>query len=276
MTINVTIEGEGLSLKKETSLQKAGQIIAFLGSEEGSIGVVPGTQPHSPTSLMTSSATSPNDLINEAKAKTNAQKMTVLGKYLSEKDGTDGFLIKEILLQLRKMGDEPGNFTRDLKKAVNDLQYIYEIDLKAGKYGVSEKGLNAIQNKFADEVRRPSTKGRGGFKKAIPPRPEVVSLPIVSTLSGYPDFHPLPTKADSILWVLAYADSQKITDLTPKEVEIITDKLHNKIAQNAFSPFNKRNIKAGYVAQTDGKFKIQQKGLDRLKALTVKETHVKA
>lgn len=273
MSVFITIEGDGLSLKKQTTLQKAGQIIAFLGLEEGSIddeSAVHSVPGHA--SLITPPSVSLNDLINESKAKTSAQKITVLGKYLSEKDKTDGFLIKEVLLQLRKMGEEPGNFTRDLKKAV-DLQYIYE-DPKTGKYGVSAKGLRAIEGKFADEPRRTSVKGRGGFKKAIPPRQEVVSLPFVSTLDGYPDFHQLPTKADSILWVLVYADSQNIEDLTPKEVEVITDKLRKKIAQNAFSPFNKRNMKEGYVAQTDGKFKIQQKGIDRLKALT-KQAHVK-
>lgn len=275
MSVTITIDGEGLSLKKETTLQKAGQIIAFLGLEEGSIGAVAsgGTSRNS-TSLIPSSSSSPRDMINEAKAKTNAQKITVLGKYLSDKDGPDGFLIKEILLQLRKIGEEPGNFTRDLKYAVS-LQYIYVIDSKEGKYGISDKGINAIQNKFADEPRKPSAKGKGGFKKAIPPRTEVTSLEMVSTLSGYPDFHTLPTKADSILWVLAYADGQKIADLTPKEVEVITDKLRNKLEQKAFSAHNKRNIKSGYVAQTDGKFKIQQKGFDRLKGLTTKEAHGK-
>lgn len=275
MSITITIDGEGLSLKKETTLQKAGQIIAFLGLEEGSLGTVPsGETSHKPASLIPSPIFSPIDMISEAKAKTNAQKITVLGKYLSDKDGPDGFLIKEILLQLRKIGEEPGNFTRDLKNAVS-LQYIYVIDAKEGKYGISAKGATAIQNKFADEPRKPSVKGRGGFKKAIPVRAEVTSLQMVSTLSGYPDFHTLPTKADSILWVLAYADGQKIADLTPKEVEEITDKLCNKLEQKAFSAHNKRNIKSGYVAQTDGKFKIQQKGLDHLKSLSTKGKHDK-
>ncbi len=276
MSITITIDGEGLSLKKETTLQKAGQIIAFLGLEEGSLGAAPpgGTSHNNPASLIPSSTSSTSDMISEAKAKTNAQKITVLGKYLSDKDGSDGFLIKEILLQLRKIGEEPGNFTRDLKNAVS-LQYIYVTDAKEGKYSISIKGVNAIQNKFADEPRKLSAKGRGGFKKAIPPRDEVNSLPMVTTLSGYPDFHPLPTKADSILWALAYADSQKIEELTPKEVEVITNKLRNVIAQKDFSAFNKRNIKPGYVAQTDGKFKIQQKGLDYLKSLGLKGKHDK-
>lgn len=275
MTVIITIEGDGLSLKKQTSLQKAGHIIAFLGLGEGLVPDASSDQiGHNPASLISPQVISTRDLINESKAKTNAQKITVLGKYLSEKDGTGEFLIKDILYELRKMGEEPGNFTRDLKKAIS-LKYIYPVPSKKDKYGVSERGLSGIQNKFSDEIRKPSIKRRGGFKKAIPPRKEVVSLSIVTTLEGYPNFHPLPTKADVILWVLAYADSQKIEDLTPKEVEVITDKLRNVIEQKDFSAFNKRNIKLGYVAQVDGKFKIQQKGLDFLKTLTTKEKHDK-
>lgn len=274
MTVKITIDGEGLSLKKETTLQKAGQIITFLGREEDSINPVNQQDSIQPTSLISSPTSSPKELIIESKAKTSAQKITVLGKYLSEKDGVDEFLIKEVLLQLRKMGDEPGNFTRDLKTAVS-LQYIYEIDNKEGKYGVSEKGKAEIQNKFSGETRRVGVKRTGGFKKAIPPRGEVTSLEIVATLEGYPNFHGLPTKADSILWVMAYADSQKIQELTPKEVEVITDKLKNIIPQNAFSAHNKRNIKGGYVSQADSRFKIQQKGLDYLKSLTTKGKHDK-
>ena len=242
--------------------------------EEGSIGYVNKQGSIQSTSLISSPTSSPKELIIESKAKTSAQKIAVLGRYLSEKDEAEGFLIKEVLLQLRKMGDEPGNFTRDLKTAVS-LQYIYEIDNKEGKYCVSEKGKEEIQNKFSGETRRAGTKRSGGFKKAILPKKEVISLATVATLDGYPNFHGLPTKADSILWVLAYADSQKIDELTPKEIELITDKLRNKIPQSAFSAHNKRNIKAGYVSQTDSRFKIQQKGFDYLKGVTPKEAHDK-
>jgi len=266
MAINVTIQGDNLSFTKETSLQKAGQIITFLSLDESSIK---SPQPTALKELNSLSDLSPQELINQAKAKTNAQKITVLTQYLSGSD-QEGALSKEVLLQMRKMGEEPANFKRDLRTA-ESLQYIYVIDPKKGLYGISEKGKQAIQKGFSDIIPtkfKVKIKGKGGFKRAIPPRQEVLSLALATNLEGYPDFHALPTKADSILWILAYADSKGIEELTPKEVEIISDKLRNKITQNAFSPFNKKNIKSGFVSPTNGKFKLQQRGTDHLKTIS--------
>lgn len=274
MTVVVTIKGDGLSLEKQTTLQKAGQIITFLGIEEDG-SIIPGRAPSSPKALVPSSIVSPKDAIQDAKAKTNAQKITVLVNYLYEKEEQDGILVKEILLQLRKIGEEPANFKRDLGTA-ESLHYLYPIDTKKSMYGITDKGKEAILNQFADEISpKTQRKSKGVFKKAIPPRQDVLSLPLVTNLEGYPDFHSLPTKSDSILWTLAYADSKNIESLTPREIEVITDRLKNKISQNAFSAFNKKNFKLGYVALTDGKFKLQQKGIDHLKSLSEKQMHVK-
>ncbi len=273
MSVRITIKGDGLSLEKQTSLKKAGQIITFLGLEEGDTTTE--QVPSSPKALVVSLGSSPKVAIHEAKAKTNAQKITVLANYLSEKDGQEGVLVKEILLQLRKIGEEPGNFTRDLGTA-ESLRYLYPLDAKKTIYGVTDKGKGAILNKFVEETpNKTSRKDKRGFKKAIPPRQEVLSLPIVANLEGYSGFHDLPTKADSILWVLAYADSNNIEELTPREVEMITDKLRKKIPQKDFSAHNKKNMKLGYVALTDGKYKLQQKGIDHLKSLSTKQLNDK-
>lgn len=267
MSITVTIKGDGLSLEKQTTLQKAGQIITFLGLEEGDT-LVNGQASSTPKVLTSSSGKSPKEAIGEANAKTNAQKITVIGKYLSDNDGSGEFLTKEVLLQLRKIGDEPGNFKRDLSTA-ETLKYIYPIPSKKGSYGITDRGKQAILDKFAEEIQiKTTTKGKGVFKKAVPLRNSVVSLSIVTDMEGYPSFHSLPTKADSILWVLAYADKNAIQELTPREVEFITDKLKNKIAQSGFSAHNKRNVKLSLVSLTNGTFKLQQKGIDHLKKLS--------
>ncbi len=277
MTVKISIDGEGLTFKKDIGVQKAGQIIAFLGADESSAPIERGPLLTTTSKILPQIEQSPKDLIIQANAKTNAQKITVLGSYLLDKDGNDDFLIKEVQLQMRKLGEEPGNFNRDLKAAMS-LQYIYQLPPKKdGKYGITDAGREAIQNQFSEEVKiKPkSHKKHGGFKQSIPPRDEVTTLAIVSDMEGYPNFHKLPTKADSILWVMAYCDAQKIESLTPKEVEFLTDKLRSKIPQNAFSPHNKRNIKEGYVSQTDGKFKLQQKGFDHLKALLLPASNEK-
>lgn len=274
MSVKITIEGDGLSFKKETSLQKAGQILAFLGSEETSASNKP-LQAEALFISPASSNQSPKDLLDESKAKTNSQKITVIGKYLADENGVNEFLSKEVLSQLRKLGDEPGNFKRDLGTA-EDLQYIYPIPSKKGFYGITARGEGAIQDKFTGETQaKIKPKGKGVFKKANPPRDSVTKLPIATNLEGFPNFHDLPTKADKILWALAYADKNGIQDLTPREVEFITDKLKGRVAQSDFSAHNKKNRKAGYVSLTDGVFKLQQNGIDHLKKLVNPKGNVK-
>lgn len=269
MSVIITIDGDGLSLKKEISMQKAGHIITFLGLEEGT--PISNAAPESPSPvelprLGGQVTSSPRELLTEANAKTNAQKITVLINYKETQDQHEGVLSKEILMMLRKMGEEPGNFKRDVRTA-EALKYIYSIPGKKDMYGATDTGRIAISKQFADEVTA-KPKSRGGvFRKAIPPREEVTSLSLSTSLEGYPPFGNLPTKGDCILWILAYADSKGIESLTAREVEHISDKLRIKIAQNVFSGHNKKNMKENYVSWTDGKFKLQMKGMDHLKAL---------
>lgn len=275
MAVDITIQGDGLLFKKTINSHKAGQIIAFLGADEESVVTDLKQTDNSPLALTPPSLSSPSELINESKAKTNAQKITIIGNYLQKKDGQDSFLDKEVLLQLRKIGEQPGNFSRDVDTA-ESLQYIYPINVKEGRYGVSAKGVKAIENKFSETPRLKSkSNNKGGFKKAIPPRSEVLSLPIVASLDGYVDFHSIQVKADCILWILAYADKQGIKSLTPREVESLSDKLRRKIVQTGFSAHNKRNIKSGYVSQTNNQFKLEQKGFAHLIDLSAKQPNDK-
>jgi hypothetical protein len=263
MSVTITINGDGLALSREISLQKAGQIITFIGTDENLVSANSTSEDKiisGPSTML-----SPRDAIIDADAKTNAQKITVITSYLTSKEQVESVNIKTVLVELRKMGEEPGNFNRDVR-AAESLQYIYWVNIKNGLVGISGKGRQAITEKFANEVKVKSKSKGGVFKKAIPPREEVQSLTISANLESFPDFHDLQTKADSILWILSYADSYGISELTPREVEVISDKLKNKIAQNTFSAHNKKNIKRGFVSSTDGKFKLQQKGIDHLKA----------
>ncbi len=267
MAIKVTISGEGLSFEKETTLQKAGQIVAFLGREEGDIEYKPATS----LEMLPKEATvhsSIKDQIVQSKAKTNAEIITVVGKCLEDSNGSDEFMSKEVLLQLRKNGDAPGNFTRDLNTAM-ELQYIYSKG-KEGVYGVTEKGKLAIINQFKDSTKTKINIGKkSGSKIAKPPRAIVTALTIVGEMKGYPNFHELKTQADKILWILAFVDQTQISELTPREVEFISSKLKSIIISKQFAAHNKRNIKESYVAVGKGTFSLQQKGIAHLKSLVL-------
>lgn len=274
MSVTIIIQGDGLSFKKDINSQKAGQIIAFLGAAE-EVAVDDLSLSASNTKLIPETFQSPSALINESEAKTNAEKITVIGNHLQTKDGQEGFLATEVLLQLRKIGEKPGNFSRDIATAAS-LQYIFPVDVKEGRYGISDKGLRAIENKFSETPRKKvKSKNTGGLKKAMPPREEVLSLPIVATLDGYKDLHSIKTMSDSILWILAYADKHGIESLTPREVEALSDKLRKKIEQSGFSAHNQRNMKSGYVSRTGNLFKLQEKGFGHLKEMSSQQPDAK-
>lgn len=271
MSVIITIDGDGLSLKRETTLLKAGQIITFLGTEENYSSDIPSGKSNITPLLNPAPNLTPGELIIEANAKTNVERILVLGKFVTDKNRSDKFSTKEVLIELKKIGGEPHNFARDIRMAVSS-NYIHPIDKNQGEYVVTSTGKKAIEDKFSNKTNKTTSKtrrgGTGGKKVAVPPRQEVLSIPKVTTLSGFPDFHNLPTRSDSILWTLEYANSNNIESLTPREVEEITDKLLNRVAQKDFSAFNKRNIRKGYVLQDGGKFKLQPKGIDHLKELT--------
>jgi len=277
MTVKILIEGDGLTFNKDITFKKAGQIITFLGSDESIAPVEQGQVVLPPAKMLPAEDQTPMDLILQSKAKTNAQKITVLGSYLSDKDRSEHFFVKDVQQELKKLGEEPTNFGRDLKSA-ETMKYIYQLEPKnEGRYGVTVAGRNAINTQFSGEMRNKtvSKKRSSGTKKSIPLRTEITSFSISSEMEGYPNFHKLPTKADSILWVLAYADNQNVDGLTPKEVEHLTEKLKMKIPQNNFSAHNKKNFTEGYVAQTNGVFKLQHKGMDHLKTLMKQEVNGK-
>lgn len=260
--VKITIEGEGLSLTKNTTLQKAGQIISFLGYEQGQMGVdsTPVIQPG-----LLARRSQPKDIIFSSNAKTYPQKIAALAKYLRDQLGQNTFSPQELKVLFKKMGDEPKNFTRDFNKALLEFQYIFCVDSSKEQYELTDTGDNAVQESFAGDVIKKSP----GVKKSIMfkgVREEIKNLNIVSALDGYPDYHNLHTKGDKILWLLEYADKNGIKSLAPVEAEFLSVKLRDKIELGGFTALNARNIKKAFVTKTSDGFQIQKRGSDHLKS----------
>lgn len=145
--VKITIEGEGLSLTKYTTLQKAGQIISFLGYDTERSNAGSSTDV---SSVLLTKQSQPRDLIFTSGAKTYPQKIAVLAKYLYDQLGQSSFSPDELRIYFKKMGDEPKNFLRDLKKAV-ELQYIVLSNEGNNQYELTDKGSNAVQNGFTED-----------------------------------------------------------------------------------------------------------------------------
>ena len=265
--VKITIEGEGLSLVKYTTLQKAGQIISFLGHEQESVAA------GSPSQIQPSligTRLQPRDIINNSGAKTYPQKIAALAKYLRDNSGQNTFSPQEIRLVFKKMGDEPKNFTRDFSKAI-EIQYILCTDTVTDQYELTDRGDDAVQNGFVEEVnngKKTANPKKNTSKKNV--RDEVINMEIVGSLENYPDYHGLPTKGDKILWLLEYAFKKDFKALSPAEIDYLSTGLRDRVEAGGFTALNARNVKNAFVAKAAEGFQIQKKGSDYIKNLANK------
>ncbi|HET8574600.1 MAG TPA: hypothetical protein VFM02_00305 [Candidatus Paceibacterota bacterium] len=261
--ITITIDGDGLHLTKKTTLQKAGQIISFLGLDQNPKNSSPAYE-LSP-GLIKNKRLQPHEIIISSRAKTYSQKIVALALYLQDELDQENFSPEEIKALLKKMGDKPGNFTRDLKVAAG-LQFVTCIDKDNDQWALTTKGRNAVEEKFSDRpARKVSAKRKSSSSKEI--RDEVKAMSLQSTIDELPDYHQLPTKADKILWLLEFADRKEISSLTPSEIEFMSSELRDRVETRAFTALNGRNMKKGFVSKTSAGFQIQQKGKDHLISL---------
>jgi hypothetical protein len=270
--IKVTIEGEGLSLTKLTTLQKAGQIISFLGYNNDKINLADDkTFSGVGAPLLPSNRQQPKDVIVNSKAKTYPQKIVALAKYLQEQMGQNTFTPQELKLLFKKMGDEPKNFTRDLKTAL-ELQYVLCVDTATEQYELTSRGNDALSESFIGiEVKRNTGANKAVSSRGI--RAEVKAFEIVGSMDGYPDYHNLTTKGDKILWLIQYADTKSVTSLTPSEVDYLSTQLREHIDASGFTALNSRNMNKCFVVKNSEGFQIQKRGVDYLANLNSIKTN---
>src|SRR5882724_10088847 len=97
--VKITIEGEGLSVSKFTSLLKAGQIISFLGYEANGSTIAADNASRSGVGaplLPAAKRLQPRDFILTSNAKTYPQKIAALAMYLQEQSEQNAFTPQEL------------------------------------------------------------------------------------------------------------------------------------------------------------------------------------
>ncbi|MCX6732449.1 MAG: hypothetical protein NTV98_02820 [Candidatus Roizmanbacteria bacterium] len=271
MSVNINIEGDGLTYAGVTNIFKASQVIAFLNSQEANAQIQTGivTSTNALSQGQTYANKSPRDVILESNAKHNSQKILVFADYNNKTKNKDTFKPVEIRLLFKKAGfTEPKNFSRDWKEAVK-AGYIYEDHVKNDEFVISDRGLTLIADHFASEEKSNSKKATN--KRKSTPKvitEEVKRLDISTSFNDYPKFYDLATKANKILWILAYADAKGIPELTTADIEYLADKLRDKIPTGGFTALSEYIFKKSYITKTvEGKIKIQHDGLEYLKSL---------
>ncbi|OIO48811.1 MAG: hypothetical protein AUJ39_02005 [Parcubacteria group bacterium CG1_02_42_13] len=266
MDIKIKIEGGGLSFEGETDIVKAAQVIAFIKSDS-----IPNpTKPAALLTGVTNTQTTPRQALVDSNAKTNPEKITVLGKYLMDRDNQTNFSGREVQEIMKKTGEKmPKNFSRDLQVAIDDLGYIFEDDVQKGQYSVTDGGAQAILNGFSlnnqnRNSRRKSKTNKSGGKKAI--REEVNKLDISGEKEGLPNYWQIDSKGHRILWLINYAESNKIDGLSPVEIESLATKLRDDIESKNVRALTTKSAKNNFIkVDPSGKYKILQNGIKFLK-----------
>lgn len=275
----ITIKGDGLNLERQINMHQAGQIISFLSLQKTSIsedssndgeGELNKERPALPQK-----ETTPLEEIENSNASTYPEKITVIGNFIAKNNAQECFSVDEVRAVLRRLGQYPSKFSRELTTAVS-LGYIYEDTTKSG-YIITEKGKKAIVGQFQASSKNAIPKVKKGKRKSprkktvrLVIRPEVENLALKTELAGYRGYHELKTKSDKILWILKYAETNDILSLNPKEIEIISTRLKDRITQSGFSAINTRNVKNSFVASVGSDFQLQKKGEDYLKDYKIK------
>lgn len=274
MSIKINISGDGLQYETETNLLKASQVIAFLGTEASSDS----SQKAVLNPILDKPKTSPREALNDSGAKTNPQKIAVLGHYLMNRDKVETFSSAEVRETLKKSGEPlPANFSRDINEAVK-LGYIYEDDNDKDRYWITESGNLKIREGFGEnnetsKVKKNKKKRKsGGTNGDSKIREEVKNLEIETTFSGVSYWSSGLNKGQKILWLLAFADSKNIADLSPQEIEDLATRLKDSILVRDLSALTEANFKKGFIRKiSSGNYKVLEPGIQFIKNYTPQE-----
>lgn len=267
--VTVTIKGDGLDFNYTTNVRKAGQIITFLGTDESNEEVAtPQADIVNLTELLPVSIKNktPRQVLMESKAKTNPQKVVVLGHYYCELHNVASFPIAELKALFGKIGESvPRNLSRDLRVAVQD-NYIYEVN--PGEYLVTDLAKELIQKGFSDVQSAKRAFIRATNKKGISQKivsDEVKKLEVANALERFPNYWDTNlNRGERILWLFLFAEKNNITLLSTADVEYMASCLRDNIPTKSFTALTGTIFKRGYITKSGDKYKILQPGIDYL------------
>ncbi len=279
MAVKLILSGE-MSLERDITLTQAGKIAVFLDQEanpQEQQVLGSGTEGETPSFVASrvpmQQHRSLRELIDEAQATKNGQKVLVLGAYLAEQNGDGLFSPDEVKVLFPKAREViPKNFSRDFLTAA-DAGWIEESLESEGRYFVTRKGETVLASGFSREVTKtPRSKpktAKNGSASTENMRQEVLAIsPVVPELEGYPTYHKLPTKGAKVLWILAYARANSVDSLTPREISYIAVRLRDKIASGDVNGLTVTAFKNVWISKdAAANYTLLYKGEEYLKDL---------
>lgn len=275
MSIKITISGDGLHFEGDTTLFKASQVIAFLGTENDIVTQQPYQSSFTNAVLDKPKLSSPREALIASKAKTNAQKIAVIGKYLMDRDSVDSFSAKEVRETLKKSGEPlPANFSRDIADSVK-FGYIYHAGKNRDQYAITEVANEKITAGFGNDesvlVSNKSSKKRKkspGISVAV--RDEIKSIDIPDSFKGVTFWNDGLNKGERILWLLAIADEKGVSELFSQEIAYLASKMKDDIpAKNVPSLVDSHFKKTRIKITNNGSFQLLKSGFNHIENIKV-------
>jgi len=277
MGVKVKLTGDGLNYETEATVIQAAKIIGFLNTQE----TLPGNYTNAQQTESSQAGflgekvrqmSSPREAIMETGAKTNAQKIVVLGSYILERDSTDEFSSGELKSLFLKAGEPaPRNLSRDVRDAVR-AGYIAESFDKSDSYIVTNTGRKAASDGFkahGDPLsRRRKTHGGNGLKAKPAVIPEWLrDLSISDQLDNFPSYRKMKTRSDKILWILQWAKDNKKERLNGGDIVCIADKISDNIPRSQIAATLSPYLSKSYVSKTADGYNILYEGTEYLKGI---------
>lgn len=274
MAVRVQLTGDGLNYDTEATLVQAAKIIGFLNTEE--------VLPDAPTRATATGGfidepivmqvSSPREAILSSGAKTNAQKILVLGAYIAQRDNTDVFASSELKTLFVKAGEPaPRNLSRDIRDAVK-AGYITESFDTSDSFIVTNTGYSALQRGFTSEsthikhgrTRKRSTIGKPQKTSETPEWLEGVAID--DQMNGFPSYRQMKTRSDKVLWIAQWAAQHNRDRVNSADVSAIANKLADHIPRNQMAAAYSTHLTRGNVSKTSEGYKVLYTGTEYLKS----------
>jgi hypothetical protein len=167
----LSLKGDGLSLDRKVNETTARSIMNLV---LGGVASFPkqlserGSPISAPRAALTEHDERPMSLreyLDDVEAKRNPDKIVSIAEFLSSREGQHDFTSEDLKGRFRTAGEAPpGNFSRDFAWTVQN-GWIAEDAQKAGVYYVTQRGKQAIEQKFSKEVKKKSSINRGGIRR---------------------------------------------------------------------------------------------------------------
>jgi hypothetical protein len=148
---SLDLKGEGISISRKIEESKAKAILDVVFGDVPT-DILTATKMETPTRPSGRARLSLREVLDEANATSNAEKIVVIGSYVTGHENAADFSRDDAKNRFKAAGESsPANIHRDFAAAIQN-GWIAEDPKKPGRFYVTQKGHTAIAQKFSVRV----------------------------------------------------------------------------------------------------------------------------